>query len=242
MSYLIYVKQALANLCKPPVTSDYPFTPKTYPEGTRGRVANDVSRCILCGLCERNCPTGAIVVDRKTGTWRINPFACIQCGLCVQNCPKKCLSMDPHYTDPDEEKSDIVMQAVQKDGRIESQKTVEQPDARFDSEKSHVVNDISKCVFCGMCERNCPEGAITVDRPTRMWRIDLEKCVNCGTCIDNCPRKCLSLGRYADNQKEVTVYGQMPERRGRAASVSAKLSVSEKPADDKKDDKDKPDA
>ncbi len=154
----------------------------------------------------------------------------------MQNCPKKCLSMDPHYTDPDEEKSEIVMQAVQKDGRIESQKTVAQQDARFDSEKSHVVNNISKCVFCGMCERNCPEGAITVDRPTRMWRINLEKCVNCGTCIDNCPRKCLSLGCYVGDQKEVTVYGTVPERRGRAAPVSAK------PADAPKEDQDKPDA
>ncbi|HBK27890.1 MAG TPA: hypothetical protein DDY92_04990, partial [Dialister sp.] len=72
MSYLVYVKQALANLFKPPVTSKYPLEPKKFCAGDRGRVINDVSQCILCGMCERSCPAGALTVDRKTGTWKIN--------------------------------------------------------------------------------------------------------------------------------------------------------------------------
>ena len=215
MSYLVYIKQAVANLFKPPVTSEYPLAPKTFCQGVRGRVVNDVSQCILCGMCERSCPSGALTVDRKTGEWRIDPFSCIQCGACVEACPKKCLSMDPHYAMPGLEKTEIILTAVKKEGVSEVKKTVAAQNAAMLAmdDRSHIVNNVMKCVFCGMCERNCPAGAITVDRANRTWRIDLEACVNCGTCIDNCPRKCLSLGCYLGNRTEITVRGVSKLRR-----------------------------
>ena len=215
MSYLVYIKQAVANLFKPPVTSEYPLAPKTFCQGVRGRVVNDVSQCILCGMCERSCPSGALTVDRKTGEWRINPFACIQCGACVEACPKKCLSMDPHYAMPGLEKTEIILTAVKKEGGSEVKKTVAAQNAAMLAmdDRSHIVNNVMKCIFCGMCERNCPAGAITVDRRNRTWRINLEACVNCGTCIDNCPRKCLSLGCYLGNRTEITVHGVAKLRR-----------------------------
>ncbi len=213
MSYLVYVKQALANLFKPPVTSKYPLEPKKFCPGDRGRVINDVSQCILCGMCERSCPSGAITVDRKTGTWKINPFACIQCGACVDACPKKCLAMDPHYAAPALKKSEIVLQAIQKEGKPEVHKEVQSAAAMAMDDRSHIVNNVVKCIFCGMCERNCPAEAITVDRRNRTWRINLEACVNCGTCIDNCPRKCLSLGCYLGNKTDIVMHGKMPVRK-----------------------------
>lgn len=219
MSYLVYIKQAVANLFKPPVTSEYPLAPKTFCKGVRGRVVNDVSQCILCGMCERSCPSGALTVDRKTGEWKINPFACIQCGACVEACPKKCLSMDPHYAMPGLEKTEIILTAVKKEGVSEVKKTVAAQNAAMLAmdDRSHIVNNVMKCIFCGMCERNCPAGAITVDRRNRIWRINLEACVNCGTCIDNCPRKCLSLGCYLGNRTEITVHGVSKIRRRPAA-------------------------
>ena len=83
MSFLIYMKQALSNLFKPPVTTSYPLKPKHFLPGDRGRVVNDISQCILCGQCMRNCPSGAITVDRRARTWRINLEACVNCGTCI---------------------------------------------------------------------------------------------------------------------------------------------------------------
>ncbi|MCR5715769.1 MAG: 4Fe-4S binding protein [Lachnospiraceae bacterium] len=60
--------------------------------------------------------------------------------------------------------------------------------------RGHVINDIDACIFCGMCMRKCPTGAITVDRNTRTWQINRYDCVQCACCVKNCPKKCLSMG------------------------------------------------
>ena len=215
MSFLIHMKQALSNLFKPPVTTSYPIKPKEFKPNDRGRVINDASKCILCGMCEKTCPAGAITVDRKNGTWKINPFSCVQCAGCVENCPKKCLHMDPHATDPDVEKSEIILQVKETSTAAKGKRTVaavNMAQAAMD-DRSHIVNNILKCIFCGQCQRNCTSGAITVDRANRTWRINLEACINCGTCIDNCPRKCLSLGCYLGNRTDILMHAPKPVHR-----------------------------
>lgn len=50
-----------------------------------------------------------------------------------------------------------------------------------------IVNDMEKCILCGLCARKCPQEAITVDRKeSRTWVIDRSACVQCGACIDAC--------------------------------------------------------
>ena len=53
--------------------------------------------------------------------------------------------------------------------------------------------DTANCVFCGLCARTCPMGALTVDRAEKKWEVDRDTCVSCGACVDKCPKKCLSL-------------------------------------------------
>lgn len=103
--FMGFTKTVIKNLFSKPVTTSYPAVPKEYPERTRGHVEIGIEDCILCGLCMRSCPPGAIQVNRGTGTWTINRFDCIQCGYCVEKCPKKCLSIVPGYTAPEEKKS-----------------------------------------------------------------------------------------------------------------------------------------
>ena len=43
--------------------------------------------------------------------------------------------------------------------------------------------DSATCVFCGLCAKNCPEEAITVDRANKSWTVDESKCAKCGTCV-----------------------------------------------------------
>ena len=52
---------------------------------------------------------------------------------------------------------------------------------------------IEDCIFCGMCQRKCPSGAITVDRKARTWSIDRMGCVQCENCVNHCPKHCLKM-------------------------------------------------
>ena len=45
--------------------------------------------CIGCGKCEKNCPTGAIVLSNHLAA--INYDKCISCGKCIEVCPRHCI-------------------------------------------------------------------------------------------------------------------------------------------------------
>jgi ech hydrogenase subunit F len=103
--FMIFTKTMLKNLFSKPATTTYPFEPREYPERSRGHIEIDMDNCIFCGMCMRNCPPGAIKVDRKEQTWQIERFDCIQCGYCTEKCPKKCLFIVPGYPEPEPEKT-----------------------------------------------------------------------------------------------------------------------------------------
>ena len=75
-------------MVKQPVTVCYPQEKLAAPERLRGHIVNDMDVCICCGMCARRCPAGALAVDRKGGTWSIDPYACVVCGECIESCPQ----------------------------------------------------------------------------------------------------------------------------------------------------------
>ena len=54
--------------------------------------------------------------------------------------------------------------------------------------RGHVTIDIDTCIFCGICQRKCPTGAIKVDRPSKSWSIEPYGCVSVPT-VWNAARK-----------------------------------------------------
>ncbi|BAK44528.1 4Fe-4S binding protein [Eggerthella sp. YY7918] len=93
-------KMTFGSMFKKPETILYPVVTKEMPAGLKGHIVNDVDLCILCGICQKRCPTGALHVDKPARTWSIDRFRCVQCGSCVRECPKDSLAMEPTYTPP----------------------------------------------------------------------------------------------------------------------------------------------
>ena len=83
-------------------TVDYPFGVLRLDPAYRGKVQVDITRCIGCGRCSRECPSAAIVVKRKRdGSVRIAVLhdQCANCGLCEAVCDDGAIALHADFTE-----------------------------------------------------------------------------------------------------------------------------------------------
>lgn len=55
----------------------------------------DKDQCVLCGICEKHCPTGVMTTGNKQegGTVTIDMDYCKGCGICADVCPQNAITM-----------------------------------------------------------------------------------------------------------------------------------------------------
>ena len=119
--------------------------------------------CLGYGSCVKVCPFDAIHV--KDGIAVVDREKCRQCGKCVEACPKHLISLIPY------DAKDVVACSSKDKGPI--------------TMKACSVG----CIGCGLCVKNCPQGAVKVENFCA--EIDQEKCIGCGICKEKCPKKAI---------------------------------------------------
>ncbi|MEZ0536913.1 4Fe-4S dicluster domain-containing protein [Caldicellulosiruptoraceae bacterium PP1] len=104
------VKNVLKNLTSKPATRLYPFEKRAFFKNTRGSIDIEIDKCIFCGICQRKCPSNAIVVNKADKTWTLNQYKCVICNVCVESCPKKCILSNEQFNTPEGNKEIIIRQ------------------------------------------------------------------------------------------------------------------------------------
>lgn len=117
--------------------------------------------CIGLGDCVSACEHDAIKV--VNGVAKVIPALCGACGQCASACPNQLISIKPLA------------------------KHIDVLCSSKDNGKATKLICKNGCIGCKMCEKKCPNGAITVT--DFHASIDYEKCTNCGICKDTCPVK-----------------------------------------------------
>jgi formate hydrogenlyase subunit 6/NADH:ubiquinone oxidoreductase subunit I len=59
--------------------------------------------------------------------------------------------------------------------------------------RGRLVFTKDNCVYCTVCAKKCPTGALVVNRAQKKWIIDRLRCINCGCCVEICPKKSLAM-------------------------------------------------
>jgi formate hydrogenlyase subunit 6/NADH:ubiquinone oxidoreductase subunit I len=94
------IGEVLRHVARRPATVAYPAVPSRMPQDFRGKVQFLAERCVGCKLCQRDCPSNALTIN-KVGDKRYEAVfqldKCIFCAQCVDSCNKDAMHSTLEY-------------------------------------------------------------------------------------------------------------------------------------------------
>lgn len=132
------------------------------------KIYMDKDKCISCGLCAQNCPSGCINKDLKT----VDNETCIKCFKCLSKCHKNAIKYG-------KEPKENVKFSIKRRNLILASTTLVLLGGAI---KAGI--EIGKNFAKKIHDVILPPGAVDTNRMAN-------KCLNCNLCIENCPNKIL---------------------------------------------------
>ena len=170
-------------------------------EGDRITRSFNLGCCTFCAHCMDFCSTHAIELTQDYHMIATKEEDLIVSGTFIKKPPvKKAPPAKPAAPAPKETKSEpsasgsgLERQKGEADEQSSPKAETERSAPVLPRDDGKPVQDPAKCVYCTICARKCPAGALTVDRAAKTWTLDEDACVACGTCAGVCPKNAIIM-------------------------------------------------
>lgn len=107
-------KEVIAQIFKRPFTRKYPREKLDVTEGFRGMHIFNADLCVGCGLCQKDCPSGAIEISDVGGKRKPIFYLdlCIFCYQCAESCPKGAIKSSGIFEIASKSRSKLILNAT----------------------------------------------------------------------------------------------------------------------------------
>ena len=124
--------------------------------------------CLRLGDCVRNCPFGAIEINKETGLPEVNPEKCTSCGACVRICPRGLFEIRPVgkdgvrvYVACNNRQKGALARKNCKAACIGCMKCAKIcPDIKVENNLSYIPSDVDAAQYGAELAAACPTGSI----------------------------------------------------------------------------------